>query len=57
MANISQNIRHTSNTLKMDGMAWTKAFTTTYASYKCQLIIANTVEEMIYLPSYPAYET
>lgn len=30
IANISQKIRHTSNTLKIDGMAWTKALTTTY---------------------------
>lgn len=29
MANISQKIKHTNNTLKMDGMACTKAFTTT----------------------------
>lgn len=29
IANINQNIRHTSNTLKMDGIACTNAFTTT----------------------------
>lgn len=31
IAKISQNMRHTSSTLKMDGIAWTKALTTTYA--------------------------
>lgn len=29
MAKISQNIRHTNSTLKMDGIAWTSALTTT----------------------------
>lgn len=34
MAKISQNIRHTNSTLKMDGIAWTSAFTTTFLILK-----------------------
>lgn len=29
IAKINQNIKHTSSTLKMDGIAWTSALTTT----------------------------
>lgn len=38
MAKISQKIRHTSSTLKMDGMACTKAFTTTCIFHQNQLV-------------------
>ena len=36
MAKISQNIRHTNSTLKMDGIACTSAFTTTLSCIKLE---------------------
>jgi len=38
IAKMSQNIRHTNSTLKILGMAWTKAFTTTYKYTKHDIL-------------------